>query len=96
MEVTVTFLEIYKWEPAIYIGFSPVLHLQCTTTTTFPVKMESAYALPLPRSFLSGLEMSHVGEGKYGRHLNVYDWQERRILQRIDLGVEGTMPLEIR
>ncbi len=40
--------------------------------------------------------MSHVGEGKYGTHLNVYDWQERRILQRIDLGVEGTMPLEIR
>jgi hypothetical protein len=58
--------------------------------------MESAYALPLARSFLSGLEMSHVGEGKYGTHLNVYDWQERRILQRIDLGQEGTMPLEIR
>ncbi len=58
--------------------------------------MESAYDFPLPRSFLSGLEMSHVGEGKYGTHLNVYDWQERRILQRIDLGQEGTMPLEIR
>ncbi len=37
-----------------------------------------------------------MGEGKYGTHLNVYDWQERRILQRIDLGLEGTMPLEIR
>ncbi len=24
------FLGIHKWEPDIYIGFSPALHLQCT------------------------------------------------------------------
>jgi hypothetical protein len=30
LEITVTFLGIHKWEPDIYIGFSPVLHLQCT------------------------------------------------------------------
>jgi hypothetical protein len=28
-EITVSFLEIHKWEPNIYIGFSPALHLQC-------------------------------------------------------------------
>ena len=34
--------------------------------------------------------------GDYGTHLDVYDWSERRLLQRIDLGQEGVMPLEIR
>jgi hypothetical protein len=29
LEVTVLFLGIHKWEPDIYIGFSPALHLQC-------------------------------------------------------------------
>ncbi len=29
LEEAVSFLGINKWEPAIYIGFSPVLHLQC-------------------------------------------------------------------
>jgi hypothetical protein len=30
LEITISFLGIHKWEPNIYIGFSPVLHLQCT------------------------------------------------------------------
>jgi hypothetical protein len=30
LEITVSFLEIHKLEPDIYIGFSPALHLQCT------------------------------------------------------------------
>ncbi len=29
MEITVSFLGIHNWEPDIYIGFSPALHLQC-------------------------------------------------------------------
>jgi len=45
---------------------------------------------------MRGLEMSHVAEGNYGTHLNVYDWQARRLIQRLDLGQEGMMPLEIR
>ncbi len=32
--ITVSYLGIHKWEPAIYIGFSPVLHLQCTMSLT--------------------------------------------------------------
>jgi hypothetical protein len=48
------------------------------------------------RTFQSGLKMLDVAEGKYGTHLNIYDWQERRLLQRIDLGNEGTMTFEIR
>jgi hypothetical protein len=29
LEIKVSFLGIHKWEPAIYIRFSPALHLQC-------------------------------------------------------------------
>jgi hypothetical protein len=32
-QCTVSFLGIHKWEPDIYIGFSPALHLQCITVT---------------------------------------------------------------
>jgi hypothetical protein len=28
LEITVSFLGIHKWEPDIYIEFSPALHLQ--------------------------------------------------------------------
>ncbi len=31
LEITVSFMGIHKWEPYIYIGFSPALHLQCIT-----------------------------------------------------------------
>jgi hypothetical protein len=29
LEITVSFIGIQKWQPDIYIGFSPALHLQC-------------------------------------------------------------------
>jgi hypothetical protein len=29
LKITDSFLGIHKWEPDIYIGFSPALHLQC-------------------------------------------------------------------
>jgi hypothetical protein len=29
LKIIVSFLGIHKWEPDIYIGFSPALHLQC-------------------------------------------------------------------
>ncbi len=34
---SVSFLGIYKWEPYIYIGFSPSLHLHCAIYSKFPV-----------------------------------------------------------
>ena len=49
-----------------------------------------------PKSFFNGLDMKHVEEGHYGTHLNVYDWTTRKLIQKIDLGMEGVMPLEIR
>ena len=49
-----------------------------------------------PKSFFNGLDMKHVEEGHYGTHLNVYDWTTRKLVQKIDLGMEGVMPLEIQ
>lgn len=49
-----------------------------------------------PRSFFQGLNLEHVEKGDYGTHLNVYDWKEKKLTQKIDLGPDGVMPLEIR
>jgi len=38
----------------------------------------------------------HVAEGKYGRSLHVWDWNEAKKIQDIDLGPNGLIPLEIR
>ena len=37
-----------------------------------------------------------VADGNYGTHLNVFNWKEGTLKQRIDLGMDGCMPLEIR
>lgn len=34
--------------------------------------------------------------GKYGRSLHVWDWKEHTLLQDIDLGDDGMIPLELR
>ncbi len=45
LEITVSFLGIHKWEPDIYIGFSPALHLQCTTVIRLSSFSSRMYAL---------------------------------------------------
>lgn len=49
-----------------------------------------------PAKLSKGFNPKDVAEGHYGTHLNVYSWTTRKLLQRIDLGPEGVMPLEIR
>ncbi len=49
-----------------------------------------------PRTILPGFSPEDVKQGKYGRHLNFWDWKEARIAQSIDLGEDGWMPLEVR
>jgi selenium-binding protein 1 len=49
-----------------------------------------------PNTFTSGFQPDDVGRGKYGRGLNVWDWKSHKLLQSIDLGDEGLIPLEIR
>jgi selenium-binding protein 1 len=49
-----------------------------------------------PKYFMAGLDLEHVKSGGYGTHLNVFNWKEQKLVQKIDLGAEGVMPLEIR
>merc|ERR1711874_618897 len=49
-----------------------------------------------PRSFFGGLDIADVEKGNYGTHLNVYGWKEKKLIQKVDLGLEGVVPLEIR
>ena len=39
---------------------------------------------------------THVSTGLYGQGVNVWDWENHTIVQRIDLGQDGLLPLEIR
>ena len=32
----------------------------------------------------------------YGHSLYVWDWEQRKLLQEIDTGAEGAIPLEVR
>lgn len=49
-----------------------------------------------PKAFLSGFNPEHVQDGMYGHHLHVWDWKEHKVIQSIDLGPEGMVPLELR
>jgi len=49
-----------------------------------------------PNKLMHGLDVKDVEQGHYGTHLNVYDWEKHKLIQKIDLGMEGVMPLEIR
>jgi selenium-binding protein 1 len=49
-----------------------------------------------PNAIKGGFNPEHVSQGLYGHHLNVWDWKNRIMTQRIDLGSEGQLPLELR
>ncbi len=49
-----------------------------------------------PKKFLMHFNPEDVANGHYGTHLNVFNWKEKTLQQKLDLGVEGALPLEIR
>jgi len=49
-----------------------------------------------PRTFRGGFKLEDVQQGKYGRRLNFWDWTKREIIQTVDLGENGMIPLEVR
>lgn len=49
-----------------------------------------------PNTFQGGFNLDDVGAGKYGQHIHFWDWEARRIVESVDLGGEGLVPLEIR
>ena len=49
-----------------------------------------------PKAFFGGFNPAHIEDGKYGHSLHVWDWTTHKIIQDIDLGEEGMIPLELR
>ncbi|XP_017775698.1 PREDICTED: selenium-binding protein 1-A-like, partial [Nicrophorus vespilloides] len=61
----------------------------------FDVMIASEWAAP--KIFKTGFLPSHVIDPEaYGTSLNIYSWTERKLIQTIDLGLEGCAPLEVR
>lgn len=49
-----------------------------------------------PNTVRPGFKLEDVKAGKYGQRLHFWDWTKRDIIQTIDLGGEGLIPLEVR
>ncbi|ACZ42219.1 selenium-binding protein [Thermobaculum terrenum ATCC BAA-798] len=49
-----------------------------------------------PKTFQDGFNLQDVQEGKYGHSIHFWDLSEKRVVQSIDLGEEGSIPLEVR
>jgi len=49
-----------------------------------------------PKTFQDGFNLQDVQEGKYGHSIHFWDLSEKRVVQSIDLGEEGLIPLEVR
>jgi selenium-binding protein 1 len=52
--------------------------------------------LGAPNTYIPGFSMDDVAVGLYGRRIHFWDWEQRRIVQSVDLGDEGLIPLEVR
>jgi selenium-binding protein 1 len=49
-----------------------------------------------PKAFTKGFDPSDLGKGLYGRHLHFWNWEEKTLINDVDLGNEGLIPLEVR
>ena len=49
-----------------------------------------------PNTVAGGFNPDDVAAGKYGRQLHFWDWTRREIVQSVDLGDTGWIPLEVR
>jgi len=49
-----------------------------------------------PKTYYPGFELNDVAAGKYGHQLHFWDWANHEIIQSVDLGEEGLIPLEVR
>lgn len=49
-----------------------------------------------PKTFYPGFNLEDVQAGNYGQQLHFWNWDSHEIVQTIDLGAEGLIPLEVR
>jgi selenium-binding protein 1 len=52
--------------------------------------------LAAPNTYYPGFNLDDVAAGLYSQRINLWNWQERKLIQGIDLGEEGLVPLEVR
>jgi selenium-binding protein 1 len=49
-----------------------------------------------PTTYQNGFHVEEVSVGKYGRQIHFWDWEKHALVQSIDLGETGWIPLEVR
>jgi selenium-binding protein 1 len=49
-----------------------------------------------PKTYYPGFNLKDVADGNYGHQLHFWDWLQHEIIQSVDLGEEGLIPLEVR
>jgi len=49
-----------------------------------------------PKTYCPGFDLNDVAAGNYGHQLHFWDWTKHEIIQSVDLGEEGLIPLEVR
>ena len=49
-----------------------------------------------PKTYYPGFDLEDVTAGNYGKQLHFWDWSSHSIVQSVDLGEEGLVPLEVR
>ena len=49
-----------------------------------------------PNTFKDGFNVDDVAAGKYGQSVHFWDLEQRRVVQSVNLGSEGLIPLEVR
>jgi selenium-binding protein 1 len=52
--------------------------------------------LAAPNTYYPQFSLDDVAAGRYSQQIYVWDWENRKLTQSIDLGEEGLVPLEIR
>jgi selenium-binding protein 1 len=90
LELDDDFDVVGRWDPPGEIGMNYDYWYQ----PRHNVMISSEWAAP--KTFLPGFDLEDVEKGKYGRHLNIWDWENHEVTQTIDLGDEGQIPLEVR
>lgn len=56
----------------------------------------AAYLAVTSALIANGSSFMSLTLGRYGRSLHIWDWEECKVIQDIDLGEEGMIPLELR
>ena len=49
-----------------------------------------------PKTYYPGFDLNDVKAGNYGHQLHFWDWANHKIIQSVELGEEGLIPLEVR